>query len=386
MALTDMMRSPQQRLVAQEGMVVDVSTWNASHDYHALHHLRHNVALHSPGVIAGLEVVAWDPPDNSVVINPGVAVDSEGHTVIVGEPQRFQLQTGDAGSLYLILQYREVPSGSGDSSAAQGSGYLLEAYRVEERRELPDGPYVELCRIQVSGNGTAVSDAADPDSPRPDEVDLRFRKAAGTLAAETIKVGIIPLEMTPEGQILHFSGLMSLLKVINTTTPYLGEYIGSVNLSQEIADCHLLVVAGRQSFTLAPEWVLVVKSFLDRGGILLGEACGAGVTDSADFRQSFLELAVTLEVEMTTIERGHRLLKSHHLFAQAPDGADGPSLLAAGGNLIYSAGDYGCLWDGGRPDAPVTREIIRSATELGVNMGAYASESVRRQAVRMVAQ
>ena len=65
MALTDMMGNPQERLVAREGMVVDVSTWNASHDYHALHHLRHNVSLHSPGVIAGLEVVAWDPPDNS---------------------------------------------------------------------------------------------------------------------------------------------------------------------------------------------------------------------------------------------------------------------------------------------------------------------------------
>ena len=44
------------------------------------------------------------------------------------------------------------------------------------------------------------------------------------------------LEMTPDGQIIHFSGLMSLLKAINTTTPYFGEYIGPVNLSQEIVD------------------------------------------------------------------------------------------------------------------------------------------------------
>lgn len=396
MALTDMMGNPQQRLVAREGMVVDVSTWNASHDYHALHRLRHNVSLHRPGVIAGLEVVAWDPPDNSVVINPGVAVDSEGHTVIVGEPQRFQLQTGDAGLLYLILQYREVPSGNGGSSANgnAGAGYLLEAYRIEERRDLPDGPFVELCRIQVSGGGAVVSDAADQDSPRPDEVDLRFRAAAGPLTAETIKVGIVPLEMTAEGQVLHFSGLMALLKAINTTTPYLGEYIGSVNLSQEIAECHLLVVAGRQSFTLAPEWVLVVKSFLDRGGVLLGEACGVGDNGGDDFRQSFLQLAERLEVEMTTIERGDRLLKSHHLFSQPPDGADGPALVATGvatgtatsGNLIYTNADYGCLWDGGRPDAPATRDTIRSATEFGVNMCVFASESVRRQSIRMVAQ
>ena len=388
MALTDMMGNPQKRLVAKEGMVVDVSTWNASHDYHALHHLRHNVALHSPGVIAGLDAVAWDPPDNSVVINPGVAVDTEGHTIIVGEPQRFQLQTADAGLIYLVLQYREVPTGNGDSSPTQnsGPGYLLEAYRVEERRDLPADPFIELCRIQVSGGGPDVSDAADADSPGPDEIDLRFRKSAGPLAAETIKVGVVPLEMTPDGQVLHFSGLMSLLRAINTTTPYLGEYIGSVNLSQEIGDCHLLVVAGTQSFTLAPEWVVVVRSFLDRGGVLLGEACGIGDNGSADFRQSFLELATGLDVEMTTIERGHRLLRFHHLFAQTPDGADGPTLVAAGDNLIYTDADYGCLWDGGRPDAPATRETIRSATEFGINMCAFASDSVRRQAIRMVAQ
>lgn len=387
MALTDMMGSPQQRLIAQEGMVVDVSTWNASHDYHALHHLRHNVSLHSPGIIAGLDAVAWDPPDNSIVINPGVAVDSEGHTIIVGEPQRFPLQTGDAGLIYLVLQYREVPSGNGDSPASNsGPGFVLEAYRVEERRDLPEGPYIELCRIQVSGSGSPVSDADDPDSPTADEIDLRFRRYAGPLAAETIKVGIVPLEMTSEGQILHQAGLMSLLKVINTTTPYLGEYIGSVNLSQEIADCHLLMVAGRQSFAFAPEWVEVVKSFLERGGVLFGEACGIGDNGSVDFRQSFLELADQLGAEMTTVERGHRLLKFHHLFAQAPDGADGATLVAAGGNLIYTDADYGCLWDGGRPDAPASRDAIRSATEFGVNMCAFSSESVRLQAVRMVAQ
>ncbi|MCI0822787.1 MAG: hypothetical protein J4N34_05090, partial [Chloroflexi bacterium] len=124
------------------------------------------------------------------------------------------------------------------------------------------------------------------------------------------------------------------------------------------------------------------------------EACGVGDNGGDDFRQSFLQLAERLEVEMTTIERGDRLLKSHHLFSQPPDGADGPALVATGvatgtatsGNLIYTNADYGCLWDGGRPDAPATRDTIRSATEFGVNMCVFASESVRRQSIRMVAQ
>ena len=77
MTLNDMVEKPQQRLVPHEGMVVDVSTWNDAHNYHSVNQQRHNVSLHSAGIVAGLEVVAWDPPDNTAIVNPGIAVDAE---------------------------------------------------------------------------------------------------------------------------------------------------------------------------------------------------------------------------------------------------------------------------------------------------------------------
>jgi hypothetical protein len=391
MSLADIIKRPLQRLVPHEGMVVDVATWNAAHDYHGAHQRLHAMTMHSPGVVAGLEVVAWDPPDSSVVINPGLAVDSEGRVIAVGEPQRFQLQTSEAGAHYLVLQFSEVTPAGAAAPANHDSQprYLLEAYSLQERRELPGEPYVELARVQVSGRGAPISEAQDPFNPGPDEIDMRHRLSAGPQPAGVVRLGVVPLEVAADGQILHAAGATSLARATNATTPYRAEFIGSVNLNQPIAGCDLLIMAGRQEFALTDDWLLVLRRFLERGGVLLGETCGADArsgSDGAPFRRSFVALAERLGIELAIVERGHPLLKAHHLFAQAPEGAGGPASMVAGGGIVYSDGDYGCLWDGGRPNAPAQREAIRSAAELGVNMGIYASRRVHMRSVRLAAQ
>lgn len=384
MPMDDFLKKPLSRLIPHEGLVIDVATWNAAHDYHALSQRLHVMSMHSAGVVTGLEVVAWDPPDNSVVINPGVAVDPEGRVIIVGQPQHFQLQVSDAGVHYLVLQYREVAA---DASHALADGdsqrrFVLEAYRLEERRQLPDGPYVELARVQVSGRGSRITEARDPSNPGPDEIDLRYRMAAGIRKLGRVRIGMVPLEITASNQVLHSAGAMGLVRAINNTTDYQAEFRGSVNLNQEIADCDLLLMAGQQEFTFAQEWLLVLRKFLERGGVLLGESCGGG----AAFRESFVQLVEKLGRELALVERGHPLFTTHHLFAQAPEGAQGPAQLAASDDVIYSSGDYGCLWEGGRPDKPASREAIRSALELGTNLGIYASQRVYNRSVRLSAQ
>ena len=109
------------------------------------------MAMHLPGVAVGLDVVAWHPPDKSVVIYPGVAVDSDGNTIVVGESQRFQLKTQDAGTAYLTLRYREVPQ---EMTQAPGEeepqpAYILEAYVLEDRRQVPGPDEIELARIDI---------------------------------------------------------------------------------------------------------------------------------------------------------------------------------------------------------------------------------------------
>ena len=375
-----------RRLVASEGMVVDVTAWNAAHDYHAVHQLRHNMSMHRPGITSGLEVVAWDPPDNSVVINPGIAMDGEGHTVVVADAQRFQLQTNESGMLYLILQYREVPAveGRGTSESDGGSpSFIIEAYRLEERRDLPEDSYVELGRIDVSGDGSAITDAMDVMNPLPNEIDLRYRKLSGPRPMANFRIGVVPLEMTEDGHVPHAAGVMSLIRSVNTSTPFYAEFRGSISLNQEITECDLLVLAGHQEFSLADEWAETLKTFMDRGGVIFGEGCRAIGEDSTSFRQSFIDLASDLGKELASLERGDRLLTAHFLFALAPDGPDGPGSVVTGDGLIYSDADYGCLWNGGRPDVSASREAIRSAQELGVNLGVLSSGRVRTQSVRM---
>ena len=283
MSLTDVLKTPLRRLIPHEGLVIDVSTWDDAHQYHVANQRLHAMTMHNSGVVTGLEVVAWDPPDNSVVINPGIAVDSTGRTIVVGEPQRFQLQTDEAGTHYLVLQYREVPADSGDASENGDSQphHVLEAYWLEERSEAPDESYVELARVQISGNNNVVSEPADPYNPGPDEIDVRDRNVSGPRTIGEINVGVIPLEIDSDGNVLHASGAMSLIRAINVTTGYLATFRGSINLNQEITDCDLLVMAGRQEFTLADDWALVLGKFMERGGV---EAEATG--ESTPFQQS----------------------------------------------------------------------------------------------------
>ena len=73
MSLADIIKTPLQRLNPHRGLVIDVSTWSAAHDYHRLQQRLHAMSMHGPGVLTGLEVTSWSDPDNSVVIHPGVA-------------------------------------------------------------------------------------------------------------------------------------------------------------------------------------------------------------------------------------------------------------------------------------------------------------------------
>ncbi len=386
MSITDNLREPIRRLVPHEGLVIDVSTWNASHNFHDIHHRLHAMSMHSPGVVTGLEVVASDPPDSTVMIGPGAAADEEGHTIIVPETLPIQLQTNQPGVHYLVLQYREITEEGSDSpSNDTAPRYTLEAYRLEERTQLPYESYVELARVMVLGSGDAISDAANPGSPRPNEIDLRYRIMSGPPPAGNIRAGVVPLESLPDGQIPHATGASRLIQAVNASTKYLGEFKGAINLSHEVAECDLLVLAGRQGFELIDEWRRNLHDFLERGGLVLGEACGAHgeeTNEDTPFRKSFLDLAQQMGRDLTPVEQGHPILSAHHVFSGPPEGIDGPSALVADGGIFYSDGDYGCLWAGGRPGRPATREAIRSATELGINLGVFAAQGAHLRSVK----
>lgn len=96
-----------KRINAFQGLVIDTDTWQDAHDYHRNQHRLHLLAFHSTGIVQGLKVVDNDPPDLSVNIEPGLAIDPEGNSIIVPEAQPYQIQTRQKGTIYLIIQFRE---------------------------------------------------------------------------------------------------------------------------------------------------------------------------------------------------------------------------------------------------------------------------------------
>jgi hypothetical protein len=341
-------------------------------------------------VITGLDVTAAEPPGTSVVIHPGMAMDRDGHTIIVNERQHISLQTGTEGIIYLTLEYSEV---SDEMLVSPGADeprplYLLEAYRLVEHRQPPEEPCTELARIRVSGTGKPIANPRHPRMPQPDEIDLRYRVESGPRPMAEVALGVLSWEhgagqTTTEGTMgadamRHLPGIMNLIRVINTTTGYRARFKGAYGLDREIDDCHLLLMSGQEHFTLTEQAEGYLKIFLDQGGVLLGEACGAGtgtVEGAVDFCQSFGDLAQTLGKNLMPVEGEHSLMNSLHVFGGMPEGVAGPGLMVANGGMLYSDGDYGCLWGGGWPDQPAPRETIRSAMELGINLGVFSANT-----------
>ena len=375
----------RKRLNPYKGLVIDVPKWVDAHSYHSEQQKLHAVSLHRHGVVFGLEVVAWNPPDDSAVIYPGVALDHEGNMIVVPEVQRFQVKVSEKGTIHLVIRYSEVGQDVTDVPGESKTQplYILEAFRIEEMRQAPMETDIELARIVTGGKGGTVKDAADHLNPGPNEIDVNFRRVAGLRAHGSITVALLDLP----GWERHRDGVVNLVRHINQSTNYRAQFSGAVGLKGQLSDCDLLCMCGSEKFEISEDEEKVLSGFLGRGGVLLGEACGEGGGGEKEggkaFRQAFSGLSQSLGRTLRTVERGHPLLKAHHVFSGAPAGADGPVLMMEDDGMAHSDGDYGCLWNGGRSETPMNRQSIREALELGTNIAVYAHERIRSQALKL---
>ena len=390
MAVHDFSQFQNKRLNPFKGLVIDVPVWTDAHAYHRNQHRLHSMMMHQYGIVTGLEVVAWDPPDNSVVIHPGIALDAEGNTIVVPEPQRFYLNIEEEGTAQLILQYSEVAQKGtvGSSNGQQEQAiYTLEAFRIREQRSDTEECYVELARVEVSGKGTAITDAATPSRILPFEIDPRYRVEAGQRPEGQVTIGILrcPASDPVDGWDAHNQGFMHLSKFVTRNTRYSVKLNESVELSDEIRGYDLLCLVGHESFELSDTETELLKNHLERGGTLFVEACSDGVSGEKvkGFRTSFSRMAENLGRTPRLIERGHELLSKYHLFAATPPGCDGQALMMENGGILYSDADYGCAWVGGRDDNPLPRDVIRNSLEFGANILIFAAAHARLHAMKI---
>jgi hypothetical protein len=142
----------------------------------------------------------------------------------------------------------------------------------------------------------------------------------------------------------------------------------------DVEELDFVYVTGQGRVEYADSEVAGLARMLNRGGVLFAEACAGGPDGDGGVREfalSFVELADRLGRQLAEVQRGHQLFTSRHVFATLPAGSRDRARVVEAGGVVYSDADYGCVWQGGRGDAPLARGAIRDALEFGVNIALF---------------
>ncbi len=173
-----------------KGFLTTEHDWNAAETYHIDKRKLHNRLMHTPGVVSGvgndLRVVARARGDLSVEVQPGHAIDGQGHELWLPDavirnisPEEYRLPQ----TIYVVLRFYEELTdfiAYKENLEYKGHRRVLEGAKVELSQTEPDlGREVELARIYLEKGATRIRDARNPADPRANEIDLRFVPRAG---------------------------------------------------------------------------------------------------------------------------------------------------------------------------------------------------------------
>jgi hypothetical protein len=373
---------PAKRVSPYDGMAVTANVWAEAHEYHRQCRQLESLFRHGAGILAGLEVIASDPPDSTVYVLPGVAVDTVGQVIVVQEPIAYDV-AGAQGLLHLLLTYGESQPRMEEGDDA-GPLYVHGEFGLEAQLEVPQSACVELARVQHTDRAAPVADATEPSQPGPNEIDLRYRREAKAALPAVASIGVSHLG---EGDgAAHNRGAANLARTVRRLESTRAWVDVGVGLESGIEAYTLLYLVGRGPFQLEQRPMQALYEYVQGGGTVLFESCRrANEEGDPPADASFRDLLASLGVALSVLPAGHVLLKDPYLFAALPAGfetADARSLSVGGladgtGSVVMSTYDYGCLWAGERRGGPATREEIRAALEWGTNLVAYALQ--RRQ-------
>lgn len=352
-------------------MAVTAEVWQESHEAHREAQRLHALFAHGPGILTGLEVIASDPPDRSVYVLPGIAVDSTGRTIVLPEPVAYDFGEEIEGSLYLFLGYGESrPRRDRARKGQEGPLYVYSEFSLMARPVAPDSPAIELARLTRESRTAPLENALDPAHPGANEIDLRFRREIGRPLAQVVTVAVTYLGDLSEP--VHGRGAGYLARALNRGGEYHVVVDDNVLLAPGIQNYGLIYLVAEGSFEMSRSQIKGLQGYVERGGTILVESCDADA--AAVLGETWEEMGVKLG----PCSPDHPLLREPHLFAAFPPGFElAESGVLVGEGIVYSQRGYGRLWFGERRDALPTREQIRAAIEWGANLVAYA-QSRRR--------
>lgn len=380
---------PIRRIKPYDGMVVTAEVWDEAQEYHRQQLRYHSLLNHPAGILTGLEVIASDPPDSSVYIQPGLAVDSAGHTIILPESLSFDLGAAQ-GPLYLRLSYDESQPKADDSGLTSLTDpadvmlFVRAQYGLEAADAPPDpeGPYIELARLYRQRADAVITNAKHAVQPGLNEIDLRFRRELNRTALPTVRLAVCYAgKARANSAKRHGSGARQLARVLrqNNYQAWVDDAV-ELKAGADLSAYTLVYVVAQDTPKLDPDEMTVLYTYLQGGGTLLLEVCRK-ITAAETMAAAFLEMLSSFGIKVTDLPPDHSLLNEPYFFAVPPVGYEAveTSSLKVGDGVIVSTYDYGCVWQGERHGQPATREEIRAAHEWGTNLVTYALAR-RRQA------
>jgi len=370
---------PFNRLQASDGLLINAERWRRAHEYLRQRQNAHYQSLNQPGIVCGLGVRVIPAPsavkaeyrDNRwVQIQPGIAIDLVGNPIVVPTTIDFRFATEVSDSepvmVYLILSYVDPEDLHRDGQ----NDVIQETFRIDEKSKRPEASEVELCRLFLQPGPVSITQPSDIFFPGYNNIDLRYRAQAQARRQAIVRVAQLS-QADPEAA-RNFFNLSYLLQAVEVLYPSLqgADEVGQVSIQDNVQEYDLLYLTGKQTLSLNSREFESLKSYLDTGGVLLVDA----PLDATALIESTQALAQQLESPLKPLEelrRNHPLRTRPFLFAALPMVNQQSIQLFLGGGIILVVGDLAAAWG---PDQALTvsRVVIRTAQELGINILRYA--------------
>lgn len=392
---------PLKRLHVYDGLMMNARRWLVAEDYQRRRQSLQYQSVNQPGVVCGLGVRVIPAPETVdarfrdarwIEIEPGVAIDLEGNPIVVDAAQdrtyRIDARPPSGGTLtvYIVVSYAEPVN----PNHQQLDETIREWFRFDQITDPPDGKQVELCRILLT-DPVRLSQPVQFHAPQPNQLDFRYRIQAGTRTRAALRVGLLQSNQFDQADLATYAlyqrsreNLTELLSSLDSLYPaFQGELVAPLHLlTADLPSCDLLFLPDGNllsQFTSAEQETL--KQYLQQGGGLAIEMPSDESLEQLLLERILPQSEAQFEptyLDWKDLDRVHPLRRSPFLFGSL---ADMPiDSLQLYDNVLCWQGQLAGAW--GLADGRwLTRDAIRSAQELGINILNFFWQ--RRQLVRL---
>ena len=172
-----------KRLNFFKGLVTYFTDWADNEAYRRDKLRWHNQHCHGPGVVSGYagELLVTGRGDLSIEVQPGCAIDGEGRELVLWDTQIKHVRLEGLKlpqTIYVVARYQEEGTdfiSYKNNLAVRGHRRILEGCSIDVTSLAPNiREEIEIARILVDKDARVLTDAADANAPKPNEIDLRF--------------------------------------------------------------------------------------------------------------------------------------------------------------------------------------------------------------------